>query len=269
MIWTIMPFVDLWDSYTHRAALDVLEQTEPTRLLLINNGSGDEDREKAERFAAERHPRVLLWSHDPQLPALNECWNRALDFCWKVGAEKVWVCNNDARFSKHTLMTLSQAMDDTGALFVSAVGVGEGQFDPAEVPCYGKEEWDSLLQHRGGPDFSCFLISKEGHKKYRLDPNLTYAGDCDLHRQYMLGGDAKRIFSVNVPYLHYASRTINRSEEALEAHHRVNRRHLEYYEKKWGGRPNQETFRHPFAGDATNMDMGEEGITNPELQARG
>lgn len=266
MILVVMPFVDLWNAYTLRAAEDVLQQTEECRLLLINNGSGDEDRRLAESWVGQHHPRVMLWSHDPQLPSLNWCWNAACEFAWRSGAEAAWIVNNDTRFHREMLACLKACLDgELRPLFVSGVGVRETDYEHADPECYNEGAWAQAIDYpHGGPDFSCFLISRECHQRFPFDSNLTYSGDNDYHRQLMLAGEGRRIFSVNLPYLHYASRTINRSPEALEAHHRVNAQHLAYYERKWGGRPNAERFTEPFKAESTA-----DGVTNPELQNRG
>lgn len=103
-------------------------------------------------------------------------------------------------------------------------------------------------QGKGGPDFSCFLISRECHEKYRFDENLIYYSDNDYHYRMKLGGDTERIFSINLPYLHYGSRTINRSPEAHEAGQKRFEEHRDYYIRKWGGVGGQETFKEAFDG---------------------
>jgi hypothetical protein len=227
------------------AANDVLDQEGVnTRLLLVANDCTDETLRIMEGYCRGSE-RVLLWNHRPALPALGATWNRALEFCWESGASEVLVANNDLKLAPKTYSLLLEAMRAENALFVSAVNSG-GIPDPYV--------WD--LKAKGGPDFSCFLISNECHQRYPFDSELTYSGDCDTHRRIMLGGEGDRIFSVNVPYNHLGSQTV-KSKPHL---HEVANQHREYYKRKWGGGGvNQEAFREPFSG------LTEEGITNPEL----
>jgi hypothetical protein len=236
--WIVMPVVECLD-YTIQAIDDCLAQTglpKPPRVLLIDNGSEKETRNTLEVLQVQHKQRLLCLFHHPPLGGppfgtLNASWNAGLDFCWRAGAEEVLVVNNDVRLHEQTFATLLQVLRH-GNLFVSAVGVTEEQWptDP--------KEW--TLSH-GGPDFSCFIISHDCHQTYRFDPRFTYFGDNDYHRQLTLGGDADRIFSVNVPYLHYGSKTINRTEETAEAYHKVFEDHRERYKEKWGGLVGEET----------------------------
>ncbi len=256
--WVVMPFIDLWDEYTHQAAEDVLAQegTGDVHLLLVANDCKDEELKKAEKWRGVQGGRVLLWNHRPALPALGSTWNTALQFCWQAGVEEALVVNNDVRLHEHTLLTLWEVMQNERALFVSAVGVREEQFDPGikrmgwwsappvEENTAGLNWLDAAP--RGGPDYSCFLISKECHEQFPFDPELTYHGDNDHHRRVKLAGEGERIFSVNVPYLHYGSATVNRSPEAREEGHRVFAAHKDYYARKWGGAVGEERFETPF-----------------------
>jgi hypothetical protein len=240
MNWIIMPFVDLWEEYTRQAAEDCLTQegVEP-RLLLIANDCSDRDIVEANRWVLGRRGKALIWNHRPALPALGSTWNVALRNCWEAGASEALVVNNDVRLHPQTLSLLSRYRGVKDALFVSAVGVTEDQW-PTDT-----EKWSGT---RGGPDYSCFLISKECHERFPFDPELTYCNDLDHHRRIMLAGEGERIFSVNVPYLHYASKTLEelkdrgkakRLAEAADAHRA-------YYARKWGGGPNEETWAQPL-----------------------
>jgi hypothetical protein len=259
-LYCIIPYIDL-PEMTAQAVDDVLAQEGVrTEVLLISNGSSADSRSQIEarqRGSREWQSRVHTWFHHPPLLTLNATWNAALDFCWAAGADVAWVVNNDVRLHPSTAANLLKvfAEHESKPFFVSAVGVRPALPEPYEFS----------LSMRGGPDFSCYLISKECHEKYRLDENFTYAGDCDLHRQIMLGGDAARIFSVNVPYLHLGSQTINRASPELQARLRAaSDFHHKVYAQKWGGDVNQERFRVPY-----DEVSAEEGISNPELQARG
>ena len=105
MNWAIMPVLDCLN-YTLDALGDVLAQSVPVRVLVINQGSTDETREALERYQ-EQHSQVLVWHHDPPLPSLSATWNRALDFVWEVGGTEALVVNNDVRLHHCTVQVLS------------------------------------------------------------------------------------------------------------------------------------------------------------------
>lgn len=260
--WAIVPALDLV-GFTQDAITDLLAQTSiDCRVLLVNQGSADPSRLAFEALAEAHHPRVLLWSHAPALTSLSATWNRALDFVWSVGGTEALVVNDDVRLAPWTYRTLLDALRDCSASFVTAVGVREVQYEaylqaPSEI---------GPSSPRGGPDFSCFLISRACHAKFKFDEAFVpaYKEDCSFHREMMLAGQGADIFSVNLPYLHYASRTVNSFTPAQQASFakRVaqSQRH---YIKCWGGDVNAERFTRK--GDPTSA---QDGVTNPELQAR-
>lgn len=262
-LWAIVPALDLVD-LTLQTCLDLLAQSIPVRVLLIDQGSSEASNDQFRQFAEAHHPRVVLWGFNPPLPSLSAAWNLGLRFAWNLGAEEALVVNSDVRLHRSTAEHLITARYRDNNLFVSAVGVTEEQFDP-ETKYVDQTYAGPLFGQRGGPDFSCFLISREGHQRYPFDEAFipAFGEDCDAHRRYMLGGDGSRIFSVNLPFHHIGggSRTINQSPEArarFEKQAGIGRAH---YRAKWGGPPNQETFVDPFGPVVYPR------CTNPEMQA--
>jgi hypothetical protein len=251
--WILMPVVDCVE-YTVQAAKDCLAQVslqhEP-RLLIIDNGSGRAGRRGLEALAVGSRARVLCWFHnpplgDPPLGTVNASWNAGLDFIWRQGATEALVVNNDVRLRPETYFKLLVCLRQAEALFVSAVGVLGEQYDHnAPIDLTG------ALVNKGGPDFSCFVISRECHDRFRFDEQFTYFGDNDYHRRLKLAGQGDRIFSVNVPYLHYGSRTINRTPEAAAVYRRIFEEHRQRYIEKWGGLPEAERFEVPY--DSTTL----------------
>jgi hypothetical protein len=264
-IWIVVPVLNNL-AMTMDAIGDFLDQSVSTRVLVINQGSDQEVREALERQAELLPDRLFVWSHNPSLPSLSASWNRALDFVWETGGEAAVVANNDVRLNKHTVGGLLHVMEKTRALFVSAVAVTEEQFLAADL------NWTAAAEgSKGGPDFSCFLISKAGHAKYRFDEQFIpcYTEDLDLHRRFMLGGDGDKIFSVNLPYLHFASGTLKQmTPEKRAAKEQAIGGSRAYYAKKWGGDVNQETFYVPFTAESDHVAQRVHiGPTTPELQA--
>lgn len=254
MQWVIMPYVGNLQE-TEQAVMDVLAQTLDVRLLLIRQGGGP--------TVDTADPRVFHWHHDPPLPSLAATWNRALKMVWDCGGEQALVVNNDVRLRRDTYVALLQVIRGTDAWFVSAVGTAPEQFDREAVLFY---DGASLLQdHRGGPDFSCFLIDKGCHALYPFDEAFipAFCEDLDYHRRLMLDGHGDKIFSVNLPYLHLGSLTLRSlkgdARAALELQiSSLSRRH---YQEKWGGPVNQERYTRPF-----DEASAREGVTTPELQ---
>lgn len=259
--WVIMPVLGAPD-LTEAAIGDVLAQSLPTRLLVINQGVDTAFRSRLEQIAEQYPGEVFLWSHEPRLPSLAATWNRALRMVWESGAEEALVINNDVRLHHETYAALITARTTTEAWFVTAVGVTEAQFAGVTAAQIRHE----ALRQRGGPDFSCFLIAKAGHERYPFDEHFipAYCEDLDLHRRYMLGGDGDKIFSINLPFHHVGggSGTLKSfTPEQKAAHERKIGQSRDYYAKKWGGPVNQERYTIPF--DASTS---QDGVTTPELQ---
>jgi GT2 family glycosyltransferase len=274
--WIVMPVL-AGPEMTERAIADCLAQTYPTRILVINQAVESSFRERLERLAEAYSDQIFIWSHEPTLPSLAASWNRALDFVWSTGATEALVVNNDIRLHPRTYEGLLDCLNVSNNLFVTAVGVTEAQFDvDAKHPLYWYDEAKREVVSKGGPDFSCFLIAKECHQKYRFDENFipAYCEDLDYHRRLMLSGQGHRIFSVNLPYLHYAAGTLKQIDPARKAaiERAIGEKSRTYYEEKWGGPVNHETFYGAF-NDPGNyppifLSMTPScGPTTPELQA--
>lgn len=271
--WIIMPVVN-GPEITEAAIADCLNQSVPTRVLVILQGVAGPFRERLEQIA-EGEPRLLVWTHDPCLPSLSATWNRALQYVWETGGEIAWVCNNDIRVHPLMLANLQTMIEKYGGWFVSGVGVTEAQFaefqklqHPYEI---SEVVWDVPGEcfQKGGPDFSCFLISKTGHEKYPFDEDIIplFTEDLDCHRRYLLGGDGDRIFSINLPYHHIGggSQTLKSlSPEARAKKERQIDGARAYYQRKWGGSVNSERYTIPF-----DVASAQDGVTTPELQAVG
>lgn len=284
--YVIMPVLGARD-YTRAAIADLLIQSVPTRLLVINQGVDNVFRDELEGIAEQHPDRVLVWHHVPPLVSLSATWNRALDFVWACGGEEALVVNNDVRLAPITLGALKINMDRTNCLFITAVGVTEPQYTK------WRAEGDELFSidttsgvppnQTGGPDFSCFLISRACHTRFRFDESFipAYCEDLDYHRRLLLAGEGHRIFSVNLPYLHYGAGTLKTASDGQKAaiQAAISAGSRAYYEQKWGGPVNQERFFAPF-GDWTQWnapfpppippepDHAEDGGVEPEPDPR-
>src|SRR5262245_41997021 len=253
--WIVMP-VMAHPVYTEAAISDCLAQWD-ANVLVVNQGVDDDFRGHLEQIA-EDQPRLFLWSHQPPLPSLAATWNRALAFTWTCGAEATLVVNNDVRLAPNTLSLLWDEFELRDARLVTGVGVGPKQFEPGQLVLSDGS--------KGGPDFSCFLISRLCHQRYPFDEHFVpaYCEDVDLHRSMLLAGQGDRIYSINVPFLHYGSVTLKTVDEKTRT--RIERQTAavarSYYAQKWGGPVNQERYRKPFSEASAD-----DHCTTPELQA--
>lgn len=241
-LWVVMPVL-AHPAYTEAAISDVLAQTAACRLLVVNQGVDTPFRQRLERLAEAHADRLFLWSHQPPLPSLAATWNRALDFCWQSGARCALVINNDVRLAPNTLDLLRLELESEDALLVTGVGVSQKQFQPGQLALLAQD-----MGH-GGPDFSCFLIAKDCHARFRFDEAFipAFCEDVDFHRRLLLAGEGRRIYGINVPFLHYGSTTLKTVDSKTRARleEQITRVARAYYQQKWGGPVNQE------AGDTT------------------
>jgi hypothetical protein len=271
MSWAIMPLVNGWREFGEQAAYDCLSQSLPTNLLLVCQGVDDPTRQAVEDFQRRQPDRVFAWFWDPMMPSLSGVWNRALDAVWAMGDTEALVVNHDIRIRPKTFEVLLGVMGHTDALLVSAVGVTAEQYqhdapidDRLLTPPGANYVAKPLAP--GGPDFSCFVISQACHQAYRFDEGFipAFAEDLDLHRRLLLDGKGSQIFSVNVPYLHYASQTLKAMtpERRALVDRQIESISRAHYARKWGtGGVNRETFIEPFGPEA------HDNVTTPELQA--
>jgi len=271
--WIICVFIDSLEE-TLPALNDLRHQSVEPQILAIDNGSSLKNWTSVRKWT-KNHDGVLLWRHNPPFPSLAMTWNYALDFVWGQGAMEAMVVNHDVRVHQLTYELLRQTLNSEDALFVSALGVLPEQYNPSEtfiseIP--GERGFDP---GKGGPDFSCYLISKECHEKYRFDENFipAYCEDLDFHRRMLLGGDGKRIFSINIPFAHQGSGVLRSMtpEKRAALEERISQGSRAYYEKKWGGPVNHEIQWRPFNAGSypdfiTPEEIGALSATTPGLQ---
>jgi hypothetical protein len=232
----IVPFIDLWD-LTRQALDDAgVQLNSDVKVLAVDNGSGPQVRAQADLWAQQDYRRRVVLHWDPPMPSLARCWNETLDFAWRMGFEDALVINNDVRMGNwiyQDLRTLARRHD---LWFVTPVNCRDS----------GANEWqrriDPLPFSFGGPDFSCFLLTKRGHHEYRFDERFqpAYHEDGDYHRRMWLGGHGERIAGAAIPYLHYGSATIKRTPEAAAAFGGPFSQCQQRYIDKWGGVPHHE-----------------------------
>lgn len=204
---------------------------------------------------------VLEWRHDPPLPSLGATWNCALDFAFRAGFPDALVINNDVELPRNyyrTLRSLRQARD----LWLCS-GIGKKLQEYSAI--FPGPQWitDTPL---GGPDFSAFLVTPEGHAHYPFDTVFqpAYHEDNDLVRRYWLGGHGAKIAGVALPFLHHGSQTINRSPAEAEKFRKKFDACRAKYIEKWGGVPHQETKVFPYGISVpADLEEGQKQVATP------
>jgi GT2 family glycosyltransferase len=179
---------------TKRMYASVQNQTLPTQLFVVDNGSSDGTRE----WLQENHIQSMLLSENA---GVSHGWNLGLSALFALH-EHVLVLNNDTDLADWTLeLLLSYDLP-----FVTGVGVS----DELQIrqPKLAK---GPMNDH---PDFSLFLIRKQAWEEIGpFDERMKlYAQDCDYHlRGWRLGVDMKKAC---VPYLHESSATMKHAPPA-------------------------------------------------------
>jgi len=215
---------------TKKAVESVLAQDIPVDLMVIDNASIDET------WPWLLSQGVRTYSVPSQL-GVSRGWNYGLRYFFELGAEYVWVVNNDAVYRPDTLRELIA----DGGLFVTGVGVNR----PEDIQC------DFVKNVRPNPDFSCFLIRREVWEKVGPfdDSMALYASDADYHLRMHKEG----IFActIGMPFYHIGSGTIKHAtaEEAQAIRWQADR-DRETFERKWGVRIGSKEYYDRFGSEA-------------------
>ena len=243
--WILTAQIGCWE-YTEQALQDFLALVLPPgysrlQVLLTDNSAGSD--EQADVEARRRALQVArtcegwglhVWTPEPA-QTLCATWNTQLRAAWLSGADCALVVNNDVRVPRYLASHLWQIQRATKALLVTPVNVGEAYQHDAPI---GMLDLPQLLHTpRGGPDYSCFLITRECHEKYPFDDRFTYYGDNDHHERIKAAGEGERVFGLPIPYQHFGSKTIHRSEAAREKGQAHFDQCQKLYLEKWGKLP--------------------------------
>lgn len=257
-------------------ALDSVKSEKEWNFILIDQDSNDGTMEWGQTQMATR-PNFKYVRNSPKI-ALAAAWNQGVQMALQdPECEYIAIVNNDVIFHPRTFDHLMAFMDKTGYLMVTADNVKDRMsaevMKQMELPnqftdydCWPIEGWRAE-----GPDFSCFMISRQFIKTIGwFDENYAgaYCEDQDTHvrinRAYRhakqhndQGIEPERIHAKRLstaPYYHFASQTIARNVTLRPEIVNMHMKNQSYYIKKWGG-------EHPFA-----MDGG--GNTQPFGDAR-
>lgn len=204
----------------------------------------------------------VVTSHDWE-PVILPQWrrNKPLSAAWNSGIAKAFeerncdfalIINDDILFTPSTIDNLIAEFNNLPdeVVLLSACN-NRGTIDSE----YGGPQGVSNFPDSGvtgdfaeHPDFSCFLVKKGFLDRVgKFDENFipAYFEDNDMHRRINLLG-CKAGCTASSPYYHFASQT-----EKTQEFHQMFESNRNYYIRKWGGIPGQETFTTPFNSEMT------------------
>lgn len=167
---------------------------------------------------------------------VSAAWNNSIDFAYDKEADVVIVSNDDIIFEPGCLESLITGIMANGWDLVTAVNI-------RDFPRYEDCAMDE-------PDYACFALdpvvfrSKFGY----FDENFTpaYFEDNDMAYRISKSG-GKQVKLPLARMYHKGSQTqFWNGEENRVVTHEMFRANEQYYISKWGGRPGDERWQHPF-----------------------
>jgi len=186
------------------------------------------------------NPIVLdNWNHNRGVAA---SWNEGMRKSLEIGNEYALITNDDALFTPGAIKEMYDFMKyKSNAVFVSP---NQNAYDENEPP------------RENGADFFCFMVNipKLIEKAGWFDENIfpAYFEDNDMHRRMLLAGVKSYILpNVQVNHVGSATQNFDPGNPACPPHQfEANR---SYFVEKWGGRPGEEMWAHPFNNENNDV----------------
>lgn len=276
-----MPVVNCWDMTSD--ALDSIVCSMPYTVILIDNGSEDQTKTSGPDLAGAFHndgknDNELIYLRNDPRRGVAASWNQGIKLAFEdPSCQKVAVLNNDILLNIKTLDHLIAFIEKTGYLMVTGDNVqsrmGVETMQRMELPepftdydCWPIEGWRAE-----GPDFSCFMISRDTIRVIGwFDENFrgAYCEDQDYHARCGMARkhiaqhndqdiDVSRVHFKRLstaPYFHFSSQTISRNPQLRAEISEMHSRNISYYLQKYGGEHpdvmDGKGYATPF-GDAT------------------
>jgi|SRR5581483_3162590 len=263
-LYVVMPVINCLE--LTQAAIDSIGSA--CNVILIDNASTDGTARWGEGLNKEQLTggKKLIYVRNNERKGVAASWNQGIKLAFEdPDCEYVAVLNNDIILNPKTLDHLMKFMDKTGYLMVTGdnvrdrMGVELLQQLELPEPYTDFDTWKIEGWRAEGPDFSCYMISRETIRVIGwFDENFmgAYCEDQDYHAR--LDRARRHIAQHNdhnipverlhfkrlstAPYYHYASQTLVRNVE-LRHDVAINHGHNQsLYIRKWGG-------EHPFVMD--------------------
>lgn len=270
-LYIVMPVINCLE--LTQAAIDSIGSS--CKIILIDNASTDGTPRWGEMMDKEKllGNKELVYVRNNERKGVAASWNQGIRQSFEdPECEYVAVLNNDILLHKKTLEHLMRFMDKTGYLMVTGDNVKDRM--SAEIlqqlelpePFTDFDTWKIEGWRAEGPDFSCFMVSRETIRVIGwFDENFqgAYCEDQDYHARCErarrhIGQHKDQHIPVErvhfkrlstAPYFHFASETLKRNADLRSEIYLMHGRNQSYYVRKWGG-------EHPFV-----MDQG--GFTQP------
>jgi glycosyltransferase involved in cell wall biosynthesis len=250
------------------------------KIILIDNGSTDGTPRWGEKMDGEQllGRKSIKYVRNNERKSVSVVWNQGIRMAFEdPECEYVAVLNNDIVLHPKTLENLMRFMDKTGYLMVTGDNIKDKMSIDVmrqmelPMPFTDFDTWPIEGWRAEGPDFSCFMISRETIRVIGwFDENFegAYCEDQDYHARCMMAREhIKKHNDQNIPvgrihfkrlstapYYHYASQTLVRNPELRHDITIAHGRNQGYYLRKFGAE-HPETmdgkgYQTPF-GDAT------------------
>lgn len=260
-LYIVMPVVNCLN-FTKEAIESIHTES---RVILIDNGSIDDTPKFGATHSVDQmtYGKTLEYIRNDPAKSVSASWNQGIKRAFEdTNCQYVAVLNNDIILHPKTLNHLMAYMDKTGYLMVTGDNVKDRMSLQTmltlelPVPFTDFDLWPIDSWRAEGPDFSCYMISRETIRVIGwFDENYqgAYCEDWDYHRRIRAAYlhakthndqdinpekiHAKRL--TTAPYYHYASQTLTWNvdkRQSISTYHSFNK---DYYTRKWGASHNE------------------------------
>jgi len=263
-----------------KAAIESIQS--PCTIILIDNASTDGTQRWGEKMngADMLYGKKLIYVRNNEKKGVAASWNQGIRMAFEDDeCEFVAVLNNDIVLHPKTLPHLQAFIEKTGYLMVTGDNIKDRMSIDTLLtlelpePFTDFDTWPIEGWRAEGPDFSCFLVTRETIRVIGwFDENFlgAYCEDQDYHarlsraREHIKKHNDQSIDASKVhfkrlstaPYYHYASQTIARNPEIRHDAASYHGQNQSYYLRKWGGEHPEvmdgQGFMQPFGDAAKN-----------------
>jgi len=243
----IVPCINLFKEYTEPCLKTIVSQKNSVKILVIDNGSVDETKEKC--LELEKEKKIIYYRNEENW-GCQKTWNYGIKYGFENGFDYVFVINNDVLLHPQCIDRLVERFErkENDVVVVTALDVRGECIVPTDIFKKDDKEKEKVPES-GNPNFSAFMVNKKFLEKVgEFDEGFfpAYHEDNDVHYRIKLLG-LKAICYPPAMFYHFGSRTQNDirypgglvpADQFLKGR--------SYYISKWGGLPDCETFKFPF-----------------------
>jgi len=184
--------------------------------------------------------------HSDENIGCGPAWNYGIKYAIEnFDSRYFFIPNNDVLLHPETIDVLLDVVKHPRIALASATDVSGRVAQATEVLTLEMPTFGII---KDAPDFSCFMLSREtidkvGYFDEKFYP--AYFEDNDYHYRINLAG-LRGVKTSKSLYFHYGSRTSKGGEKIKEKVSFSYLTNRDYFIRKWGGKPGQETFTTPF-----------------------